>query len=71
MLSPLVFAGLMFGLTRTLLLQPAGLLLLLAAVAGTFVIYWVIDPKLRAISEEYEQRQASYVEALEERSRWS
>ena len=36
-------------------------------MAGTAAIYWVIDPKLRAVSREYEARQARYVEQLEQR----
>jgi Na+/proline symporter len=69
-LSPLVFAALMIGLTKLLLLQPGGFWLVLGAVLGTVVIYWVIDPKLRAVSSEYEVRQARYVEQLEQRMRW-
>jgi SSS family solute:Na+ symporter len=69
-LSPLVFAALMLGVTKLLLLQPGGLWLLLGAVIGTVVIYWVIDPKLRAVSTEYEAQQARYVEQLEKRLRW-
>jgi hypothetical protein len=69
-LSPLVMGALMIGVTKLLLLQPGGFLLLVAAVAGAGVIYWVIDPKLRAVSSEYEARQARYVENLEKRLRW-
>jgi Na+/proline symporter len=69
-LSPLVFAALMIGVTKLLLLQPGGLWLVLGAVIGTGVIYWVIDPKLRAVSHEYETQQAQYVEQLEQRLRW-
>ncbi|MDH3215154.1 MAG: Na+:solute symporter [Candidatus Krumholzibacteria bacterium] len=69
-LSPLVFAALMIGVTKLLLLQPGGLWLVLGAVLGTGVIYWVIDPKLRAVSGEYEAQQARYVEQLEQRVRW-
>ena len=69
-LSPLVFAGIMFGLTMVLLLQWSGLWWLLGAVAGSVVIYWVIDPKLRAVSADYEEQQASYINTLESRMRW-
>ncbi len=69
-LSPLVFGALMIGVTQLLLLRPSGLWLLLGAVVGTLFIYWVIDPKLRAVSSEYEARQARYVEQLEQRLRW-
>jgi len=69
-LSPLVFAALMIGLTRLLLLEPDGIWLVLGAVAGAVAIYWVIDPKLRAVSHEYEAQQTRYVEQLEQRLRW-
>ncbi len=69
-LSPLVMAALMIGMTKVLLLQPGGFLLLISAVAGTALIYWVIDPKLRAVSAEYEEQQEKYVKQLEERLRW-
>jgi len=69
-LSPLVYAGILFGLTKVLLFQWSGLWLLLGAVVGMGVIYWVIDPKLRAVSAEYEAQQARYLAELERRSRW-
>ena len=69
-LSPLVYASVLFGLTRLLLLQWSGLWLLLAAVLGTLAIYWVIDPKLRAVSVEFEAKQTDYLEGLERKLRW-
>ena len=69
-LSPLVMAALMIGVTKLLLLQPGGLLLVALAVIGSGVIYWVIDPKLRAVSVEYEAQQEQYVKELEQRLRW-
>jgi Na+/proline symporter len=69
-LSPLVFAGILFGLTKLLLLQIGGLWILAATAAATGVIYWVIDPKLRAVSAEYEARQGAYIVDLERRVRW-
>ena len=69
-LSPLVYACVLFGLTRLLLLQWSGLWLLLAAVLGTLAIYWVIDPKLRAVSVEFEAKQTDYLEGLERKLRW-
>jgi Na+/proline symporter len=69
-LSPLVFAFILFGLTKLLLLQISGLWLVLAAIAGAAAIYWVIDPKLRAVSEEFEKTQAKYLEELERSVRW-
>jgi Na+/proline symporter len=70
-LSPLVFACTLFGLTKLLLLQISGLWMSLAAVAGAAAIYWVIDPKLRAVSREFEATQAKYLEELERSVRWN
>ena len=68
--SPIVFGCMLIGLTKLLLLQPDGIWLVLAAVAGMGIIYWVIDPKLRAVSEEYERAQSRYLDDLEHRVRW-
>ena len=64
-LSPLVLAGLMIGVTWSLLLRPGGFIVLAAAIAGTGLIWWIIDPKLRAVSAEYEARQSRYIEENE------
>ena len=69
-LSPVVFAALMLGVVKLILLQPGGLWMVLGAVLVSGLIYWVIDPKLRAVSHEYEAQQAKYVEQLEKRLRW-
>ncbi len=69
-LSPVVYGCVLFGLVRLFLLQPSALWLLLAAVVGSLTIYWVIDPKLRAVSVEYEKQQSDYAAAMEKRIRW-
>jgi hypothetical protein len=69
-LSPLVMACFMVGVASLLLLQPGGILMTLGALLGSGVIYWVIDPKLRAVSAEYEMKQAAYLEDLERGVRW-
>jgi hypothetical protein len=69
-LSPLVMAAFMLGVATLLLLQPGGLTLTVGAIGGTLLIYWIIDPKLKAVSSEYEQRQARYLEELERGVRW-
>ena len=53
-----------------LLLQLSGVVLTVTAIALSAVIYWVIDPKLRAVSTEYEADQAKYLEDLERNMRW-
>jgi Na+/proline symporter len=69
-LSPIVYALLMIGAARLLLGQLDGVLLTLAAILAAFLLYWVIDPKLQAVSVEYEAKQARYLEELEKTVRW-
>jgi Na+/proline symporter len=69
-LSPIVMACFMIGVASILLLRPGGLWMTVGALVGTGLIYWIIDPKLRAISAEYEARQAAYLEDLERGLRW-
>jgi hypothetical protein len=69
-LSPVVYGCVLFGLVRLLLSQPSGGLLLVAAALGAWIVYWVIDPKLRAVSVDYEQRQADYTAELARKMRW-
>jgi hypothetical protein len=33
-------------------------------------MYWVIDPKLRAVSADYEEKQKQHLERLEKIARW-
>jgi solute:Na+ symporter, SSS family len=69
-LSPVVMALLMLGVTGTLLWKPEGVLALVLALIGGALIYWIIDPKLRAVSHEYEEQQAAYLAELERRNAW-
>jgi len=69
-LSPLAYGLILFGLVNVLLLRGSGFTMLLCAVVLCVVIYLVIDPKLRAVSVDYEQRQAQYVKRLEQRMKW-
>ncbi|HID07833.1 MAG TPA: hypothetical protein EYP10_11890 [Armatimonadetes bacterium] len=69
-LAPLGYILLMLGVALSLLALPIGYALLVAGVMVTFVMHWVIDPKLRSLSEEYERRQKAYLEELERIERW-
>jgi hypothetical protein len=66
-LSPIVFALGMLGVAKLLLLQPSGITYTLGAVLCAFTVFWVIDPKLRAVSADYEAKQARYLQQLERR----
>jgi hypothetical protein len=41
-----------------------------AGVVLMLVMLWIIDPKLKAISEDYEAKQKQYLEDLEKIARW-
>jgi len=70
-LSPIVMALLMLGVTGSLLLRVEGFVALALAILGGLLVKWIIDPKLLAVSSEYEERQAAYIERLEAQNRWA
>jgi hypothetical protein len=69
-ISPLVYVLLLVGTALSLLLRWYGFLLLGAGVALLLVMLWIIDPKLKAISEDYEVKQKHYLEEIEKIARW-
>jgi len=69
-LSPLAYALLMTGLALLLFLRMDGLVIFLAGVLATILLHLVIDPKLKAISSEYEKKQREYLRRLELVVRW-
>lgn len=64
-ISPFAYAFLMIGVALSLFLFFGGFVILLIGVVLTVIMHWVIDPKLRAISSEYEKKQREYIENLE------
>jgi uncharacterized membrane protein len=69
-ISPLAYMFLMVGMGLSLLLMPVGYITLAIGVVLTIVMHWIIDPKLKVISGEYEKRQRDYLEELEKKARW-
>ena len=69
-ISPLVYVLLMVGTALSLLMRWYGFLLLGAGVVLLLVMLWIIDPKLKAISEDYEVKQKHYLEEIEKIARW-
>lgn len=69
-ISPLAYALLMIGLALLLFLRLDGLIIFLLGVATTIFLHFVIDPKLKAISSEYEKKQREYLNRLELVVRW-
>ena len=60
----------MVGTGLLLLLPLWGALVSLAGLVAAGVMYWIIDPKLRTISTEYEARQKQYLSDLERTMKW-
>ena len=68
--SPLAYMALMIGVALTLFKMWSGVVLFVLGIALAAIMYWVIDPKLRAVSEGYEKKQKQYLEHLEKIVRW-
>ena len=69
-LSAFSYFTLAIGSALSFLLLPVGFIILGVAIILIFLMYWVIDPKLRTISEEYEKKQKDYLQHLEEIQKW-
>ena len=69
-ISPLIYVLLALGVAFSLLLLWYGWILLGASIILLIVMIKVIDPKLKAISEDYERKQKEYLEDLERIARW-
>jgi small-conductance mechanosensitive channel len=70
LISPLVYILLMVGVALACLLQWQGFVMTGVGIVLLILMHWIIDPKLRAISEEYEKKQQKYLEELEASARW-
>lgn len=69
-LSPLIYFLLALGVALSLLLLWYGWVLLAVSVVLLVIMVKIIDPKLKAISEDYETKQKKYLEDLEKIARW-
>lgn len=69
-LSVFAYIALVVGTALSFLLLPSGFIILGAGIVIILLMYWVIDPKLRTISTEYEKKQKAYLEQLEEIQKW-
>ena len=69
-LSPLSYIGLAVGVALSLLFVPVGFIILAISAFIIFIMHWIIDPKLKTLSEAYEKQQKKYLENLEMIERW-
>ena len=68
--SPLCYVLLTIGTALTIFMLVSGYIMLGAGIILTVLLHWVIDPKLKAISTEYESKQQHYLRELEAKVRW-
>ncbi|MBN2247037.1 MAG: hypothetical protein JW755_14455 [Candidatus Aminicenantes bacterium] len=69
-LSPLIYILIAIGVAFSLLLRWYGWVILGISVALLVIMLKIIDPKLKAVSEDYEEKQKHYLEDLEKITRW-
>ncbi len=69
-LSPLIYMALMIGCALSALLLPIGFIILAAGIILLVVMIYIINPKLSAVSEEYEKKQKEYLKTLDRKIKW-
>ena len=69
-ISPIAYILMMVGVALSFLLLWYGFVILAAGIVVTIVMHCVIDPKLKAISDQYELHQKEYIKNLERSVRW-
>ena len=69
-ISPLTYVGLAVGIALSLLMLTVGFIVLGVTILLIILMHWIIDPKLKTISSDFEQKQKHYLEQLEKRERW-
>jgi len=69
-ISPLIYFLLALGVAFSLLLLWYGWIILGVSLILLVIMIKIIDPKLKAISEDYEMKQKKYLEDLEKIVRW-
>ena len=69
-LASLSYIFLTVGLALSLLLMWEGYLLFILGIFFALAMYYVVDPKLRVMSSEYEARQRAYISEVEKAQRW-
>jgi hypothetical protein len=66
----LAFVLVTLGVAGAMLLQTWGFITLGLSVLFTWLTFKVIDPKLRALSESFEKKQADFLDSVERHNRW-
>jgi hypothetical protein len=69
-ISPVIYFLVALGVAFSLLLLWYGWVILGVSIILLVIMIKIIDPKLKAISEDYEIKQKKYLEDLEKIARW-
>jgi amino acid transporter len=69
-LSTISYIALTIGSVLSVLLLTSGFIILGIGIVVTLLMYFVIDPKLKTISSDYEKKQKEYLLKLEEIQKW-
>lgn len=70
LLSVLAYITITVGSALSFLLLTSGFIIFGVGILLTLLMYWVIDPKLKMISSEYEKKQKEYLLQLEKIQTW-
>ena len=68
--SSLAYMAILIGSAMSFLLMPVGFIMLGVGIVCTILMVYIIDPKLKVISEEFEKKQKEYINDLEKITRW-
>lgn len=69
-LSAVAYLLIILGSALSLLASFTGYIILLTGVISGALMYYVIDPKLRALSKDYASRQSQYQDRVDRITRW-
>lgn len=69
-LSPVAYILIAIGSALAFLNLLIGYVALLLGILITVVMFWVINPKLSAVSLDYEQKQREYLDYLRKIEKW-
>ena len=68
--SVISYIAFVIGTALSFLSITLGYVILALGIVSAGIMFWIIDPKLKRISNEYEKNQKDYLRQLEDIQRW-
>ena len=68
--SVISYIAFVIGTALSFLSITLGYVILALGLVSAGIMFWIIDPKLKRISNEYEKNQKDYLRQLEDIQRW-